>query len=529
MMRGYRRLREADQLDRLGALKDAISRQALSVSNASSVVFGAATPVAELVIRQYVLVRVVSWTKLNESVLYALGRGNAPVVHPLPREWRGVLASQGLRVAPLRSALLWYCYVGRLFANGLYTFLKSLLSDAGTLRDKRDPIGIHAHFEGLSEANLPQPAPDRRSHDIVTWYHGWRNRIEPLEAITHGVGSTNPTKVADVSVTAVSSPVPRLRTSGSLVRFTGWGLLSFLLAAADLLRLRWWHALLLHEGVLAARVRLGSPSDLAREFLFHNSSWIYRPLWTYEAEKAGSRITFYFYSTNNETFKRPGGYPLQTHMWHVMSWPRYLVWDEFQAAFVRRAVGSLPYVEIVGPIWFTSSARELPEIPGRTIAVFDVTPMRKSYYQTLGVDVEYYVPQVSAAFLTDIQQAAEAAGLSVHWKRKRNIGPLADRQYRLCAERLERCSNMISIDPDISAVRVIERATVVISMPFTSTALLAREMGKPSCYYDPAGVIERTDRAAHGIPVVSGIQELAVWLEEMQATQSADTRLRSAR
>ena len=60
--------------------------------------------------------------------------------------------------------------------------------------------------------------------------------------------------------------------------------------------------------------------------------------------------------------------------------------------------------------------------------------------------------------------------------------------------------------------QVIEQAIAVISMPFTSTALIAKEMGKPSIYYDPMGRLQRDDRAAHGIPILSGIEELEEWI-----------------
>ena len=72
---------------------------------------------------------------------------------------------------------------------------------------------------------------------------------------------------------------------------------------------------------------------------------------------------------------------------------------------------------------------------------------------------------------------------------------------------------MITIDPDTSAYELIEKCSAVISMPFTSTAHIARELGKPSCFYDPTGLIERDDRAAHGIPIMIGRLELQAWLE----------------
>ncbi len=72
---------------------------------------------------------------------------------------------------------------------------------------------------------------------------------------------------------------------------------------------------------------------------------------------------------------------------------------------------------------------------------------------------------------------------------------------------------MINVDPDTSAYKLIEKCSAVISMPFTSTALIARELGKPSCFYDPTGLIQRDDRASHGIPIMIGRDELQAWLE----------------
>ncbi len=53
-------------------------------------------------------------------------------------------------------------------------------------------------------------------------------------------------------------------------------------------------------------------------------------------------------------------------------------------------------------------------------------------------------------------------------------------------------------------------------MPFTSTAHIARELGKPACFYDPTGMIQRNDRAAHGIPIIIGRAELQAWLASLE-------------
>jgi polysaccharide biosynthesis PFTS motif protein len=100
--------------------------------------------------------------------------------------------------------------------------------------------------------------------------------------------------------------------------------------------------------------------SLAVEYLFHNSGWIYRPLWTYDAEKFGSKIIFYFYSTNCESFKVSDKDQAIPYGWMAMSWPCYLVWDVWQSDFIKRAIGDEAKIIIVGSIWFTSSPEVVP-------------------------------------------------------------------------------------------------------------------------------------------------------------------------
>jgi len=76
-------------------------------------------------------------------------------------------------------------------------------------------------------------------------------------------------------------------------------------------------------------------------------------------------------------------------------------------------------------------------------------------------------------------------------KSKRNIGSIAHPRYRNFADQMSERTNVVIVDPDIAAHRVIEASEAVISMPFTSTSLIARELGKPTCYYDPSAWFEK--------------------------------------
>jgi polysaccharide biosynthesis PFTS motif protein len=274
---------------------------------------------------------------------------------------------------------------------------------------------------------------------------------------------------------------------------------------------------LIREGALAAAVRLQDPARLAVDYLFSNSGWIYRPLWTYEAEHVGARTLLYFYSTNCEAFKEERGYPEIIYGYRAMSWGRYLVWDEYQADFIRRCVGDDAGVSVVGPIWFQSSAAEIRSLGDRAIAVFDVQPHREALYRSLGIATEYYVPRVACRFLEDIRAIVVECGGEMVLKRKREIGRSLHPRYRSVVQELGRANGFSAVDPEASALRVIEACAAVISMPFTSTALLGRALGKPSAFYDPFGIAQKDDRAAHGIEVLCGPDELRAWVARVLA------------
>lgn len=518
VMRGYRRLKAAGEIGRVAAVKEALTNTPACQPAANAMRFlGMENAEAELAVRQFLLVRRVA-TGLGEALLESVGDHDAPVRYALPRKWREVLRSHGFPVAERASALLWAGFSALYLANGLLTVFKLALANAARLvRAKGRTPDRYVFFDALGTGNLPSAGNDGDNHDIVNWYLGWAQRAPDIDQVCHGVANAGTRLAGSTPVISMQSPLLPLDSRDALARFFRWGVVSGCAALLGLLRGNWWPALMLGEAAKAAQVRFQEPALLARDYLFHNSNWIYRPLWTYEAERKGARIIFYFYSTNCEKFKHSGAYPSLAYGWQAMAWPRYVVWDEYQAAFVRRAVGDAADIDVVGSISFNSGANLPRDLPGHAIAVFDVQPMRDAVYQPLGLDFEYYVPRNAIRFLDDIQRATLVAGEIMVLKRKRDVGSKVHPAYELAIGHLGKTANYLELDPDTSASALIEKCQAVISTPFTSTALIGRELGKPSIYYDPYGICEKDDRAAHGIPILSGQEELQDWLSALSS------------
>ncbi len=518
-MRGYRYLKQSGEISRLNTLQYALTVTELRScqGRCSQLIFGAGIDNAELSIRQYLMVRVSAIAKLNGAVLHALGTPNSSVNHYIPPDWQDILRGHGFKVSNFWCSLAWHGFVAIRFAKGVVNIAQIAWASAlQILRESQITQGQYVFFDAMAANNLPQPGADRHSHEIFSWYEKWSGRVTNLDALCHGVHDAAHTATNNIPVVGMRWPVPPLAATWSLARFLIWGVMATCLALFDLLRGRWWHALMLGDAATAALVRIQPAANLAQEYLFTQSRSCDRPLYTYEAEQRGAKVTFYFYSTNSEPLAQPSGRQAQLYMWQAMNWPRYLVWDNYQVEFVQKMVGISAKVSIVGPIWFSTTAIEPPQLPERTIAVFDVQPVRISFYRLLAQEVDYYVPSISVQFLTDSFICIQSIGAQMLFKRKRKLNSKYHHpSYIKFVERMGRWDKMITIDPDTSAFKLIEKCSAVISIPFTSTALIARELGKPSCFYDPTGLIQRDDRAAHGIPIMIGRVELQAWLEAL--------------
>ncbi len=512
-MRGYRLLKQSGRIDLIAKVKEALTEQefSLSAKDFSPCIMGAGCSYGEIVVRQYLLIRI-GGLNLNQALLHALGKSDGKVIFPLPKEWRATISKYGFDVANIRSSLLWQIYIFGVWLYGVLQIAKVLFSGFKSLTQESKKLKRYVYFANLTSGNLPYGIHSQKSYDIVSWYLQWTGRAQSVEAVHHSV-SNFPNKVVDgVDLVFQTQLLPPLFGWKPIAKYTVWSVISSFIALMECFRGRWWHALLLNQAALSSQVRFLAKSKLAHEYLFHNSGWIYRPLWTYEAEKKGSKITFYFYSTNCESFKSHNGYQPIPYGWKVMSWSRYLVWDKYQADFIRRSVIGKPNIVNVGPIWFQDANKKMPICKDIKIAVFDITPHRNSFYYILGLAQEFYTPHIVNKFLEDIVFLAKG-NYSILWKRKRNVGVSAHPLYRSLASQIAMLENVILIDSEISAVNVIAQSDIVISMPFTSTALLARFMGKPTVYYDAKGITQKDDRAAHGIDIIIGKNELAGWLK----------------
>jgi len=498
--KGYKKLSHDKKLDFPVQLMDVLSSTKLSDSDLPIQFLCKDDFNIELSVRQYLGSKFVP--ELNKAILYSIG-SNTPLVYPLPKKWRDTLITQGVDISHFKSDLSWRYQGFRSWAKGVLYGLKSfyfLFSNTPDLKK-------YVYFDNM---NINCLSKDINKKNIINWYLQYPDKVKDIDTIAHSVKNQPDFNLNTIKIVYIDG-LPNINGM-KLVQYGVFAIYASIFSALCFI-FKPTYGFFLEDILKLKRFDLANNDDLAKDYLFNTTGGLYRPIWTYIAEKKGARLLFYFYSTNNEFFKTEAGYPIQ-HPWHLLNWPYYLVWDNYQADFISRHNKHNPKIEEVGQIWFSSIGESTP-IPENSIAVFDSTTFRPVMHAINGVWMEYRTYKNASNFLDDIQSVLGEKNISMVHKNKRSNSAL-HKKYIRKIKTLNQESNYIEINPDYDALSVIQKTKACISMPFTSTAVLAKEEGRPSVYYDPTDIIQKNDRAAHGIPILNGIGELKVWIESIK-------------
>jgi polysaccharide biosynthesis PFTS motif protein len=525
-MRGYKLLREESNLPLIQKIKDELSETPILVeyqrdkksTNSIDYVH------LELSVRQYLINHLLYKASRNNffigiscALLAIIGK-KGKLRYPLPSPWRKVIRNHGIQIDSFWCSFLWIMFLISMLFYGIRNLvvrLRFLLKFKGIDTLGRQSIfftGLNAEevktFRNNKNSILYKAIGDKKVENIILIHDnkqiedsndGLWIRYAPLPILKH----TNPALLISLFVSLIYSAIN-----------------SFI----NLLIGRWWYAVLLSETVDAKIVSKLSGNQDGNLFFFDQARFIYRPIWTYSVEKMNGNVILYFYSTNNEYIETKDFNYSCKRKWSIMSWPIYWVWDQYQEKFIRNAVGNNCKVEIKGAIISGHNLKvhtKSNEISG-AIAVFDVQPVRDSFYQSIALPQEYIVPDVTNSFLKDIATVLEKNKLRMLYKSKREIGKLAHYQHRIVVNDLDKKGHLQFIDPNASAINVIKSSLATISFPYTSTALLGRDENKPSVYYDPTGLVIKSNKATCEIPVLCGKKELEQWVQNLVSENNVD-------
>ena len=182
----------------------------------------------------------------------------------------------------------------------------------------------------------------------------------------------------------------------------------------------------------------------------------------------------------------------------------HFVWTTSWASILKKFTQAK--ILIVGPILFKllpNSQSELEPRPKKikNILVFDVTPKKSASHGN------FYFLNNMREFLMDIVEIVHdlAPSASLTLKPKRKYSDADDLAYVQLVKSLN--ARIKILDPTQDLVALIGDSDLVICVPFTSPAILAKSMGKQVFYYSPS-LQFNLPLEYEGIQVISGKKSL---------------------
>ena len=463
----------------------------------------------QICFHQFLVYRLINF-EFNKAILSAINHPKKKVYFPLPSLWREILRKKGFKVPAFYSAIVWinfnikWYFVG--IATGILEFFRILT------RNKINDNENAAFFENLYPSNLVQ-SKDKNAQTILDWFY-LQEEAKSIHTIFHSCKGSTDYRLNEKQIRYIHSAIPPINSFSKFFHFFYWFLVKSVVAIFNLK-----NRLLLRQQIFDKLVQISSKKQLHKYYLFHNSGHLLRPLWTYEAEKKGSNIVFYFYSTNVSSLKVKDKAFIQDFQWQVVSWSSYWVWNKGQVDFLKSNVLGQFKTTIKGIIPFSISnkASDLSLFKSKPfLLIFDVQPVNENLYTSLAPSVDFYSSKNMITFLNWIDQLAIKKNINVIIKRKRE-SPHISKDYSDKLKALKQTHLWDELSPTMDTIYACKSLSPLasISIPYTSTAVISKKYNIPTIYLDPTKMLDPDFKINNGIPLASSKEELFKWFESI--------------
>jgi polysaccharide biosynthesis PFTS motif protein len=514
---GYEVLKKQSELSKLDNIKIEFLKINFNLEKSyfKNKAFQNNIPSINIVCKQFLYFNLIK-VDFNIEVLSSINL-DKKISYPLPTIWQDVILDHGIKINRFKCSLLWNIFLFKNFLFGFKNAIKFCIKSIISLprKDDRFNNNYNVCFD-LNKLAL-EFDNNKKSNNFLKWYINHFNNNNNFSTLFHQVEYKENKKIIDNLIIEFNKNyIPYLNIISHIFSYFMQCIYFFIVAFFKLISGKWENMLLFNETIQYLQVKYANKNRLARNYLFNNSIGIYRPLWTYEAEKKGSNIIFYFYSipSYHKLFSNSINDTLIESL-KLQTWNIYYLWNQFHCKTLKYNINYKASFYITGPIVFGKPFFNLSQ-HYKTIALFDIQSFNDSKYKLFSISEEYYIPEIAIKFLSDIKEVAKLLDYKIVYKRKRNIG------NEIHPKLLEYINNdfidnkyIIQIDTDISAYDIIYNTVGSISMPFTSTAFIGKHVLKPAIFYDPTGYISKSNNNADDILILTNIEELKSWVSNL--------------
>ena len=266
------------------------------------------------------------------------------------------------------------------------------------------------------------------------------------------------------------------------------------------------HFIILLYEIFKFNLHLKNPNSF--EFvLYNNSNMVFRPLWTYAQEfKKKNSVIFYFYSINNEPLlhKITKKIYFDYLVFKILSWDNYILWGNEHLLWLKKRIKKNFSYKLVDFVPFEGQNIFLPKVNKKRLCIFDNPPKNDVHYFQLLNQYNIYNKDYCLSFINNILiLTKKLKNTEVFLKVKRNNNTYDSSYLQYTKLLKKKFPNLKIFDQEISAQSLLLGSDLAISIPFTSTAVIANHFSSKSVFYDPSGQLKDKDNILKKIELIN--------------------------
>ena len=274
---------------------------------------------------------------------------------------------------------------------------------------------------------------------------------------------------------------------------------------------KWYLSLLFEEALKKKIIDLTDKDYLPHKIYFNQTSFIYRPMWAYNRKETKFEIAMIMFGLN--IYKNN----VNQIFFKLMNWPEYFLWSINHKNILSQILNFPFKYKICDYIGFNDTKDFLDK--KIDVIIFDDEPFRNWYSTSYLKYDDHWNEKNCLDYLKDLIEVFSKKNLKIAIKLKKFNTKKTTKKYLKFIN--DNKFNFIFIDPKFSSIEVIRKAKLVISFPFSSTALLAKKQNIDSIYYFPS-ILENKPLIDENIKIIEGKQELLKYFDKLKLSVEKD-------
>jgi len=437
------------------------------------------------------------------------------------------LKENNFKVNFFYSIILWYIFILANFFRGLLLAIKTLLVNTIIFKKINHNEFIFCEMNYSKEEILKFKYQSNFFflNKIIDYFEIKNSKI--ILKSSYSLNSSNRKKISKIKDNIIYSKNSHLPFFDNLLQFFNffiWFIFSSFFVLILLLIGKWSYSLIFYDIVEDKIHRITSYKYIPSLYIRPYMGSLHKPLWTYYAEEKKMKSYFLFYSTNESGYPTKKSIPIDESNRAQLKWKNYLVWDDYQGDVILKNVTNNPSIHILGPMLINVQTDDVKNFLKykKYISVFDIAPKRKitaclqGYYSTL---FSNYMNQ----FLLDISDLSEKYNIHILHKPKRDLNKLSrgktlfkeNKSYNSTLSKINKRKYFTSVPANFDLKSLVSNSFATISYPYTSVALISKELKKETIFYDPSLELIDNKNFSRDLKLISGKQELDLWFSKI--------------